>query len=665
MAFESFKEKLKDPTSREHGALLQFCKSRITKSRNRMSENYERWDYNDNIFRSRRKTDKEDRAAVNKGVPAKMVVPLTFSQCMTFVAFCCMTLQQNPRFFNLGPTGTEDNPLREPMELILQRDIQRNRWNTFLVQFFLDISKFSLGVAEVCYEEVVRHMRIPQQKVDRGAMGVETTTNTNAFQPIPIFLGNRVHPISPYRFFPDADMPLTRYQEGHYCGSEDRFDFTTLQTDSNLFNTDKIPKFTDKELKDRKALSRIDEVPIRTNPNLGGTDIFTKADKDTFVTSGGVIVTKIVVDITPKNFDGGDKTESLGEEAFPVRYIVWYANDQTIIRFDEAYYLHGMFPYIMGQYIPDQHCMVTDGLADVCDQITEYITWLANTHKASQANSVESKWGIDPSGVDMASLESRSPYIKLKKSAANTDVRRYITQFQTVDTTANAPAEIAQFKDLLESVTGLSGFMQGQSSSGRRSATQDKVVTQGAAARGKTTLGSIWDQALQPLGRQFIANDRQDMDFETFVRILGKTMPINPDAQPTMSMDPTTGMPTLVPTRYTPEELYALFHADPVSIALSEDFFVFDGSLPAEKSFLAQSLQEIFMEMAANPAIAQVMGYGPAQLQQLLEGIYTLRGVPQSMLPAPTPQTPMQPPSEPNITALPAPAPPAATASVS
>lgn len=665
MSFEKFKEKIKDPTSKEHGALLKFCKSRIDRSRKKMSENYERWDYNDAIFRSQRKIDKEDRAAVNKGNTAKMIVPLTHAQCLTFVAFCCMTLQQNPRFFNLAPTGTEDNPLREPMELILERDRQRNRWNTFLVQFFLDIAKFSLGVAEVCYEEIVRHMRIPQQKQEVGAMGVEVTTNTNGFQPIPVFLGNKVHPISPYRFFPDADMPLTRYQEGHYCGSEDRFDYTVLQTDPACFNTDKIPKFTDKELKERKEISRVDEVPIRTNPNLGGVDLFTKKDKESFVTSGGVVVTKLVIDITPKNFDAGDGTQSLGDEDFPVRYIVWYSNDQIINRFDEAYYLHGMFPYIMGQYIPDQHCMVTDGLADVCDQITTYITWLANTHKASQANAVESKYAVDPAGVDMASLESRSPYIKLKKNAANTDVRRYITQFQTVDATANAPAEIAQFKDLLESVTGLSGFMQGQSSSGRRSATQDKVVTQGAAARGKTTLGSIWDQAFQPLGRQFIANNRQDMEFDTFARIVGGSLPINPSLPPTPQQDPVTGGITLIPARYTIEELYALFHSDPVSIALSEDFFVFDGSLPAEKSFLAQSLQEIFMEMAANPAIAQVMGYGPSELQQLLENIYTLRGVPQSMLPAPTPQAPMPVAGAPNITALPQPAPPAANASVS
>lgn len=641
MPFDAFKEKVEDPTTEQHKRLLDFAKGKIKKSRAKMSPSYPRWDYADAIFRSRRHIDKEDRSAIAKGNTAKMVVPLTFSQVMTFVAFGCMTLQQNDRFYNLQATGTKNNPLRESMELVLQMDVLQNQWNTFLVQFFLDIGKFSLGCAEVCYEEQIRMMRVPVTKQEMGPMGIPTSTTTNDFQPIPVFVGNKVHSLSPYRFYPDADMPLSRYQEGSYCGSEDVFDYGVLSADSNLFNLDKIPKMTKTMIEERKSISRVgNEFPIRTNENMGGQQ--SSMDKSDYVTSGGVIVTKLVVDVIPSKFKiGNDDSSPLGDEDFPVRYIIWYANDQTVIRFEEAYYLHGMFPYIAAQYLPDQHQHITESLADVCEQITEYITWLANTHKASQANSVESKWAIDPSGVDIKTIESRSPYMFLKKNAAHTDVRRYITQFQTTDTTMNAPAEIAQFKELLENVTGYSGFMQGQSSAGRRSATQDKVVTQGAAARGKTTLSCIWDQAFAPLGKQFIANNRQEMDLDTFTQIVGD--------QPTEMVNPVTGVP------YTTQDLFSLFSADPITIATAKDFFVFDGSLPSEKAFLAQSLQEILMEMMSNPQIAMIMGYGPADLRSLFENIYTLRGVPTSMLPAPVPVPPQQPGAPPNLSVLPPP----------
>ncbi len=199
----------------------------------------------------------------------------------------------------------------------------------------------------------------------------------------------------------------------------------------------------------------------------------------------------------------------------------------------------------------------------------------------------------------------------------------------------------AAIENMLEKYTGYSNLMQGGTTPGRRSATSDRASIQGAGQRGKTTLGSIWDTAFERLGKQLIANNRQEMDFETFSRIVGQALPVNPMVPPLVTLDPMTGMPKTEPVKYTIEELYDLFKADPVSIATSEDFFVFDASNPSENAFLAQSLQEIWMTIMQNPQVAQVMGYGPTQLQALLEDIYTLRGVTQSRLPAPTPQAQM------------------------
>lgn len=637
MSFEDFKTKVMDKDSPEHLALLTHVKERIDKSRCDMSKNYNTWDENDNIFRSLRKIDKEDQNSMSRGAPAKMILPLTFSQIMTFVAFNVMSITQNARFFELEPTGTEDNPLVEPIELILERDIRRNTWNTFLVQFFLDIGRFSLGAAEVCYREDYRYMRIPGEQTIEGAFGEETTQPTNNFQSIPVFIGNRVYSVSPYRFFPDTNLPLTRYQEGEFCGSEDQWTYSVLQGDENLFNLDKIPKFSEENYKQRKEISRIDLGPLskEKNKNLLGFGTGGSDNTSTFVTSGPVAVTKCVIDITPANFQKGRKDfTSLGEEKFPVRYLCWYANDGTIIRFEEAYYLHCQFPYIAAQYLPDQHRTVNEGLADVCDQITTLITWKINAHVASQKNSVESKYIIDPAGIDVKSVESRSPYIFLKRNASQSGVDRYIKQFKTEDVTQNVMSDVAALKDLLEGVTGNSAQMQGQYSTGRRSATQDRVVAQGAGARGKTTLGGIWDSAFEPLGKQLIANNRQEMDLETFARIMGqRDWGVNPNVAP--KTDPSTG--AVMPVMYTTEDMFALFKADPVSIATAEDFFVFDGTSPSEKAFLAQSIQELLMTILQNPDIAPLLGYGPEQIKELINQVYLLRGVTPARLPKPTP----------------------------
>lgn len=604
MAFDDFKEKLKNPESQEHDALLRHVKGLIAVSRRTMGGYYSKWDYNDSIFRSEKKADKEDRSAAAKGKPTKMIVPLTFSQVMTFVAFCVTTTTQNKRFFELEPTGSEDNPLREPMELILERDIRRNQWTSFLVQFFLDIGRFSLAAAEVCYKEEYRHVRITETKQVPGPMGETQEQTKSSFQQIPTFVGNKVYPISPYRFFPDTRLPLTRYQEGEFCGSEDMFSVSSLRGDSACFNLDKIPKMTEDEHKKRQDISRIDVLETRAR-GQGGDGATATADGD-MVKDGMVVLTKVVCDIIPKHFKVDDKTP-LGDEEFPIRYIVWYANDKTIVRFEEAYYLHGLFPYVCGQFLPDQHKTVNEGLSDVCDQITNLITWLINAHITSVRSNIDSKFIVDPAGVDMKSLESRSPYIFLKKNASQTGVDRYIKQFQTTDPTAAFMDDAARLKDLLEVVTGFTGNMQGQYASGRRSATESRVVTQGASARGKTTLGGIWDTAFEPLGRQLIVNNRQEMERDTFNRVLGTA---------------------------ATDELWVLFKADPISIATNEDFFVFDATLPSEKAFLAQSLQEILMTMLGNPEVAMAMGYGPEQFRQIFDDVYNLRGVTNSRLPA-------------------------------
>jgi hypothetical protein len=254
---------------------------------------------------------------------------------------------------------------------------------------------------------------------------------------------------------------------------------------------------------------------------------------------------------------------------------------------------------------------------------------MVNARVTNIRGSIDSKFVVDPSGIDVKSLESRSPWIMLKKGMAQTGVERYIKQLQTSDnaTSMLIQQDIPMLKSLLGEATGYNETMHGQYSQGRRSATQDRVVAQSGSARGKTVLASIWDKAFEPLGRQLICNNRNDMDQETFMRIMG--------------------------SGYS-DELWTQFKATPYEIAASEDFFVFDGTLPSEKAFLAQSLQELLMTMLGNPQIAMVMGYGPDQLRTLLEDIYTLRGVTAARLPV---RPPGGAPTAPAILPMPSPQP--------
>jgi hypothetical protein len=395
-----------------------------------------------------------------------------------------------------------------------------------------------------------------------------------------------------------------------------------------LFNLDNIPKWTEFGYNQRRKKSRIDLGPDRLNinPNLGaGVKQDATHSIDNMVSEGTVVISKGVFSFIPDDFQLGENgPKPLGTAKYPIRYIVWYGNDRTIVRFEEATYYHSLFPYICAQYLPDQQQDINESLADMCEKITDLITWKLNTHIASQRQSVLSKFVYDPAAIDSKFLgDTQVPFVPLKKNAAltGTGVDRYIKQFVTQDVTANVLRDVAGLKDLNESVTGITAQMQGHYSSGRRSATQDRVVAQGASSRGKTVIGCIWDSAFEPLGRQLIANNRQEMDRETFFRIIGKrTWPVND----------TTGIP------YTDDEVFTMFKSDAEGIATFESFFVFDGTLPSEKSFLAQSLQEILIALLQNPEFMQVLGYGPQQVRELFDQIYLLRGVTPARMPQTT-----------------------------
>src|SRR5215831_13426553 len=284
MAFTEFREALiRKPTKEdgavlihtpEHSSLLHKVAALVNTSRADMSTYYDRWDLHDYTFRAFRRPDRDDFRMASKGQQRKIIVPLTYSQVMTFVSFSILTLMQNRRFFEFEPVPGEANPLEEPLELIVERDLRRNQWMTFLVQFFLDIGRFSLGCAEIGWLEEIRNIRIPQTQDIQGAFGVKTSVDTNDFVPLRVFGGNKVFPVSPYRFFPDTRMPLSRYQDGEFCASEDVWSYSALQAQArslNLFNLDFIPKYTEAGYRRRREISRVNlgGLTVRENPNLG------------------------------------------------------------------------------------------------------------------------------------------------------------------------------------------------------------------------------------------------------------------------------------------------------------------------------------------------------------------------------------------------------------
>lgn len=553
----------------------------IKMSRGKMSEKYATWDRHNDVYQGVRPLDKEDIEAQEHKEPEKMVVPMSFAQIQTFVAFAFLLLTQNRRFFEFVATGAEDYDISNDAEEMLERDLRRNYWNRVLFQSLLDSARFGIGVIKHWWE--VDHMYAPVNvaATEKSVQNFNyTAAAETSMQKVVKYEGNKILNISPYNFFPDVRFPLAEWRRGSFVGDETEWHISELrkwETNGVFFGVDHIQPMEKDALKERG------DTRLKSFTGFVNKSGKTKDDQV-------VCITSCQLELIPKNYD-------LGPEEVPLKFVVSIANDQRVVGIQRAGYLHDEPTYDIAQYSPDMHQQIGDSLADTISSMQDVVSYLINSRLTSVRRSLEHNLIIDPSGVDMSTVESRSPWIMMKKGSPRLGVDKFIRQLQYVDTTASHFADADVLMKIMQMVTGVNENSMGQVHGGRRSATENRAANQGAAARMKLVTTVMWQDCYASLGRKMLINSRQGVSEETFVKVLGES------ARPRHQL-------------FSP--------SDPLSLIGVEDHFVFDSTIQSEKGFIAQSLQELVGAVLSNPIVMQVL---PIDIGKLMEEILQLRGV--------------------------------------
>lgn len=605
---------LKDDQSNFHQEVLSTSLNLLKVSKQFMGSMYPAWDNADNNFRLKRQVDETDVNAVRRKEPMKSTLPFAYPQIMTFVAFCMLLFNQRDFFFEIDGSGVEDvgEPERDA-EKCLARDLRKNKWNATLYQLLLDLGKFGMAVAKPSWEE--KKVTVPMQQVVPGGETMagqpvgETTTEVT--QEKTIYLGNRIDPISPYHFYPDTRLPMTRFQEGEFCASEMEFSLERLRTmeaDGTIAGLD--------EIKDINAIRSEADI-FYTNcrfgsvsPDMNQMQAFPKTSQ------GMCVLTEMQRWITPNRFKVEDETP-LGEGDRPQLYLIWIANWNRVVRMEPMEYLHGEFTYCVGQFSNDQQKVVNEGLAELLEPMETTASWLLNSRIASVRKNVDSRMFVDPQSVEWDDIVQRKPVIRMKATARGT-IDQWFKQIQVTDVTQNHMQDIQTLWQFSQGAMGISENMTGQFSSGRRDATQSKAVASGASSRMKTVATVVWEVLFAAVGQQMLANLQDGLTFEEFRKIVGD------DATP---------------------QRFAAFNKRSEGVLGAYDFDIFDGTLPSEKGYVAQSMQELFLGMFSNPQSVMMLQQEP--FRGLLVEIASLRNIPhpERFLPPvaqPTNVTPIQ-----------------------
>lgn len=572
-----------------HKALLHHCLNLVQISSRHMSHYYESWDAAADTYNCIRRTDKQDEAAEKRGEPIKMVVPLTYAQVETYIAFCMSLFTQRPRLFELIPMDEQADKSAKAAEAILARDLTKNVFEARLYQWLLDIARFGVGIFKTAWVEETAEEEVTETTPMLNFFGLASigSRTSTSMQRVIKYQGNRIANVSPYRFFPDTRLPLSRFQEGEFCASEDDYSLTEIrrmEKNGEFSGTQWVKSYDYKRQKNKRRTS-MDAPPIE-NTKLSTHD----------QSLGMAVLTEVQVKLIPNQFLIDDVP--MGEEDYPVQYIVVIANDERVIKCEPSGYKHDEFTYDLAEFRPDMHKDVVEGLAAPIDQLQAVISWLINSHITSVRKVIQNSLVTDPSGIEMKDLAERRPVIRLKSERAGQGVDKFIKQLDVHDVTAKHVDDATTLHGFLQVASGISENALGQYHAGRRSATESRNVNSAAASRLKLSATLLFRTGLEPMGRKLLSNLQDGLSQETYVRVLGQTA--------------------------DPQAYLQLRKVSKADLTGNFDFEIFDGTLPSERVLQAQALEEFLTNIAQNPQIVPVLGFDPIKI--VLEWL-ELRGI--------------------------------------
>lgn len=575
---------LKTPPT-ELDEFMKKCSGLIEMSRNTMKNYYDMWDSNDRVYRGERAVDEKDLKALKRNEPAKVYVPLTHSQIQTFVSFAVMMLTQRDYFYELSGTGVEDEKPAKLAQAVLQHDLEHNAYTGVLLpQFLTDVARFGLGVFKTTWVRetcpVQKQVPDPKWQPDPNMPQQTAAPMIPSWQDQTKYLGNKVEVVSPYRWFPDTRLPITRYREGEFCADENEKsagELKKLEAQGLCTGLDFIPRIQDTAFSDRRFNVMARDQSNTWDPTIAQTD-----------TGRYVLLTEIQLRCNPSKTLIDKNTPIDPTLDAEVILLVWIANDGRIIRIEDSGYDHNEFLFDASQFFNDQNRIINFGLAELLAPMQDILDWLMNSRVTNVRKSIQNFLIVDPRYVDMQDLKDRNPVIRLKSTPDGMNMDAMIKQLNVVDVTTGHLTDMANVGSMAKEATGIQENLLGQYSEGRRSAREASNVNANGSARVQLPIKGIWQSALLPQGRKMLSNTQQGLDIPQLVSIVG-----------------------LQKVMTDPQAAQAFLPVDRSMLYGSYDFLIFDATLPSQRMAIAAALAQAGDILVKNPMSIFALGKDP------------------------------------------------------
>lgn len=565
--------------SEKHAQILRAINARVKLAQDGMVNRRKSWDHADEIYRCYVKYDAEDRVRKsrreNSGKPEFVTVYVPYSYAILLTAltyWSSVFLSRNPVLQFTGRHGQTEMQT-QAVEALMDYQINVGGMLPSLYNWLLDPGKYGIGVlgSYWCEEtEVVSRMTDKQETF----MGIPIPGKTKKVKEtvnIAGYKGNKVFNVRPHDWLPDPRMPISRFQDGEFCGRVVHVGWNTIlrgKAEGRYFNVD--------ELKKIKSGGRFEEAPAGADIDMPQTDNVLETqtfDKGT----ESVELVEMVVELVPKDWQ-------LGNGNMPEKWVFTRADNQVIIGAQPLGCFHNKFPYDLNQYEIDAYSISPRGMLELADPLNETMNWLFNTHFYNVRKILNGVVVADPSRINMNDLKDGGPggVWRLKPTAYGSDVRTVVAQQELRDVTTNHLRDTNVVADLIQRVLGTSDAVMGMlAPGGRKTATEVRTSSSFGVNRLKTNSEYFSAVGWTPFAMKLLQNTQQRYDGEQMFKIAGDLI----------------NGPRFI--NVTPE-----------LIAGSYDFVPVDGTMPVDRFAQANLWKEILAMSAKVPQIAQSYDLG-------------------------------------------------------
>lgn len=561
-----------------HDKIREYVRNRIEFSRRNTENRHVAWREAERKFRAFLDLDaaqeqRKRKASGEENYPgfAPIVVPVSYAQHQTTLTFLMSVFGSQHPLRRVAGRRPEYAKAGDAMEAVIAyQDDYYGAWKS-LYFLFSDMLTYGQGIITNEWRTLRSYQEVRRLRPVVGKalkfFGLEEQAYERWEGWVKGYEGNMPQQWSPFRIHPDPRVPLSRLQQGEFFGVTTRESIGALlkkEREGIYVNIKKIQEafstVSGREKEDQSDMPRIMNLP--DSPDI--TDLRNKS-------ISFPLIDILFADVIPQNLE-------LNATEAPQKWIFAVANEQTVIQAERLGFHHDEFPVVAAEYSPDQHSIFNPGLIETVGPMETILTWLINSHMENVRKVINDEVIYDPSRIVEADLKRPGPgrLIRLKPEAYGTDVNSAITQFKIQDITQAHLKDAEVLLSLIQRTTGATDNFQGVPTVGaRRTATEVHGTQQLSASRLKLLAELQSSLAIIPWTKQMVANTRQLMEDEVYIRIAGH----GADAR-FLSV--------------SPEDLLAEY-----------DFPVGDAGLPIDKVDIAQVWKDIFTSIAQSEALQQ------------------------------------------------------------